>query len=226
MRSCSAVAWRARNSIQLWSVMTTGRSPSHRKRKRDVPLPASAPGGGLGVHAVDLATDDMPPAFLRWLADNGIDPRVYTLNASLPRYIRRNPRMLPQPSDQELGEQMGAKLLPVAWLPRGSQAWFAMDCRVKIARCEAYRRGLIYGVDASSAAAALALVGCALSSLSLRSRHCASIACLFVGFQSEGSATQEAVPGDNLLDLCCAPGMKTWCAASLQSTNVSAPASL
>ena len=32
-----------------------------------------------------------------------------------------------------------------------------MDCNVKIARCEAYRKGHIYGMDASSAAAAIAL---------------------------------------------------------------------
>ena len=59
------------------------------------------------MHAVALREEDMPPAFARWLADNRIDPRVYTLNNKLPRYVRRNPR-LPQPSAAELSEQLGA----------------------------------------------------------------------------------------------------------------------
>ena len=51
----------------------------------------------------------------------------------------------------------GTELRPVAWLPRGAHGWFALDCNVKIAACDAYRRGQIYGMDASSAAAVLAL---------------------------------------------------------------------
>ena len=51
----------------------------------------------------------------------------------------------------------GAELRPVSWLPRGPHGWYALDCNVKIARCDAYRHGYIYGMDASSAAAAIAL---------------------------------------------------------------------
>ena len=156
------------------------------------------------VHSTSVQQEDMPPAFVAWLAENHIDPRVYTLNAELPRYVRRNPR-LQQPSAAEISEQLGARrvasplplprltapyrlrlpcvcraggteLRPVTWLPRGPHGWYSLDCNVKIAGCDAYRRGYIYGMDASSAAAAIALA---------------------------------AVPGDRILDLCCAPATKT-----------------
>ena len=77
--------------------------PAERPRKQARKQEAHAP----HVHAVALREEDMPPAFARWLADNRIDPRVYTLNNKLPRYVRRNPR-LPQPSAAELSEQLGA----------------------------------------------------------------------------------------------------------------------
>ena len=48
----------------------------------------------------------MPPVFLAWLSENRVDPRVYTLNTKLPRYVRRNPR-LPQPSAAEISAQLG-----------------------------------------------------------------------------------------------------------------------
>jgi hypothetical protein len=114
------------------------------------------------VHAARPRIEDLPAPFLAWLAENGIDPSVYALNSTLPRYVRRNPRLRhTQPSVAALATQLGVaapeELRPVRWLPGGAHAWYALDCRLKIARCEAYRSGHIYGVDASSGAAALAL---------------------------------------------------------------------
>eukprot|EP01043_Picozoa_sp_COSAG02_P007941 COSAG02_NODE_246_length_27291_cov_105.654200_10_plen_124_part_00 len=60
----------------------------------------------LHVHSTGVREEDMPPVFLAWLAENRIDPRVYTLNAKLPRYVRRNPR-LGQPSAEEISAQLG-----------------------------------------------------------------------------------------------------------------------
>ena len=51
--------------------------------------------------------EDMPPVFLAWLSENRVDPRVYTLNTKLPRYVRPNPR-LPQPSVAEISAELGA----------------------------------------------------------------------------------------------------------------------
>jgi hypothetical protein len=59
------------------------------------------------VHSTGVLEEDMPPVFLAWLSENRIDPRVYTLNAKLPRYVRRNPRF-GQPSAAEISAQLGA----------------------------------------------------------------------------------------------------------------------
>jgi 16S rRNA C967 or C1407 C5-methylase (RsmB/RsmF family) len=114
------------------------------------------------VHSHQISTDELPQVFLTWLQDNGIDPRIYTECChTLPRYIRLNPRVSETLAIAELATQLGAPLEPVPWLPAATSggAWFRVDGSVKITGVDAYRRGQLYGMDASSAAAVLAM-GC------------------------------------------------------------------
>ena len=67
---------------------------------------AAGAAGSLHVHSTGVREEDMPAVFLAWLAEKRIDPRVYTLNAKLPRYVRRNPRF-GQPSAVEISTQLG-----------------------------------------------------------------------------------------------------------------------
>ena len=140
--------------------------------------PELPPEKGPHVHSQPILLQDLPPAFLSWLTENEIDPRVYTESHKLPRYIRLNPRSTGgAPTAQQLAAQLGAELRPVEWLkgPAAGGGWYALDSQHTIAGTAAYKRGLIYGMDASSAAAVLAL-GCQ--------------------------------PGNHILDLCCAPAAK------------------
>jgi len=93
----------------------------------------------------------LPPAFLEFLSENGLDPAVYSTAATIPRYIRLKPGMESQIA--EIEGELKCGLEKVSWLP----GFYAIPPEVQIAGTKAYQQGKIYGIDAASGAAILAL---------------------------------------------------------------------
>lgn len=94
----------------------------------------------------------LPAAFLEFLGDNGLDPMLYSASDTIPRYIRLKPgvesRMV-----SEIESELKCELRKVPWLPN----FYAIPPEVQIAGSKAYQQGKIYGIDAASGAAILAL---------------------------------------------------------------------
>ncbi|KAF8364581.1 hypothetical protein HHK36_033448 [Tetracentron sinense] len=99
----------------------------------------------------EISNFPLPDAFLDFLKDNGLDPSIYTMRDSTPRYIRIKPDSEAQVPDVEA--EIKCKLEKVAWLP----GFFSIPPHIQIAGSKAYREGKIYGIDAASGAAVLAL---------------------------------------------------------------------
>ncbi|XP_073008836.1 uncharacterized protein [Typha latifolia] len=93
----------------------------------------------------------LPAAFISFLDENGLDPSIYSLADTIPRYIRVKPGCESEFADIE--HELRCKLEKVVWLP----SFFAIPPQVQIAGSKAYRLGKIYGMDAASGAAVLAL---------------------------------------------------------------------
>ena len=111
-----------------------------------------------------------PPAFVAFLRANNIHPDNYAFH-DVPRYVRVSPRHEGTLVQSEIERQLGIAIEPVEWLP----GYYRVPSHIKIAGCEAYRSGQLYGIDVSSGAAVVAL---------------------------------DPRPGEDVLDLCCAPGAK------------------
>ncbi|GJN39744.1 hypothetical protein PR202_gb28881 [Eleusine coracana subsp. coracana] len=92
----------------------------------------------------------LPAAFLEFLSENGLDPAVYSMAASIPRYIRLKPGM--ESHVAEIERELKC-CLEVSWLP----GFYAIPPEIQIAGSKAYQQGKIYGIDAASGAAILAL---------------------------------------------------------------------
>lgn len=93
----------------------------------------------------------LPEAFLDFLNQNGLDPSLYASSQSIPRYIRLKPGCEAQLS--EIEAEINCKLKEVCWLPN----FYYLPPNVRIASTRAYQEGQIYGIDAASGAAVLAL---------------------------------------------------------------------
>ncbi|KAL6857240.1 hypothetical protein ACP4OV_018622 [Aristida adscensionis] len=93
----------------------------------------------------------LPAAFLEFLSENGLDPAVYSMAATIPRYIRLKPGMESQTA--EIEDELNCRLEKVSWLP----GFYALPPEIQIAGSKAYQQGKIYGIDAASGAAILAL---------------------------------------------------------------------
>ncbi|KAL5557543.1 hypothetical protein UlMin_039779 [Ulmus minor] len=87
----------------------------------------------------------LPEAFVDFLEANGLDPSLYSANESIPRYIRLKPGCEAQL--EEIEAQMNCKLEKVGWLP----GFYSLPPNTQIANSK------VYGIDASSGAAVLAL---------------------------------------------------------------------
>ncbi|KAL6516273.1 hypothetical protein OROGR_019578 [Orobanche gracilis] len=92
-----------------------------------------------------------PEAFLEFLDKNGLDSSIYAVTQSTPRYVRLKSGCEPQVP--EIEAEMKCKLNQVDWLPN----FYRLPHDVRIASTNAYREGKIYGLDAASGAAVLAL---------------------------------------------------------------------
>ncbi|KAF2071419.1 hypothetical protein CYY_007263 [Polysphondylium violaceum] len=114
-----------------------------------------------------------PQYFIDFLKSNNIPLDSYNIK-DLPRFIRLKSLSdsLNQSLLAEIENQLKTKLVKIHWLPG---FYKLQDSSVSISSSKAYKDGLIYGMDASSGAAILAL---------------------------------DPKPGDNILDICCAPGTK------------------
>ncbi|PIN05474.1 16S rRNA (cytosine(967)-C(5))-methyltransferase [Handroanthus impetiginosus] len=93
----------------------------------------------------------LPEAFLDFLNQNGLDPSIYVASQSTPRYIRLKPGCEAQLA--EIEAEIKYKLKEVWWLPN----FYSLPPDVQIANTKAYQEGKIYGIDAASGAAVLAL---------------------------------------------------------------------
>lgn len=135
--------------------------------------------------------------FVAYLRANGMSEEDFAVEASVleRRYIRLNPFFrCKEEHRQDKGDTVendsetklvGARLVssclnieekmcsPVDWLP--SSHIYAVGGSTRVACSLAYKSGLLYGIEASSAACVLAL---------------------------------DPQPGDDVLDICCAPGAK------------------
>lgn len=101
--------------------------------------------------AADELPTTLPPAFLAFLKQNGLDASIYAAAATLPRYVR----VKPQASSEIPGieQELGLKLSPLPWLP----SFFSLPPEAQIASTLAYQQGKLYGMDAASGAAVAAL---------------------------------------------------------------------
>lgn len=94
----------------------------------------------------------LPAAFLEFLGENGLDPMLYSMADTIPRYIRLKPgtesRMV-----TEIETELKCDLTKVSWLPD----FYAIPPEIQIAGSNAYQQGKIYGIDAASGAATIAL---------------------------------------------------------------------
>ncbi|KAI3465846.1 hypothetical protein Pfo_022509 [Paulownia fortunei] len=93
----------------------------------------------------------LPEAFLDFLNQNGLDPSIYIASHSTPRYIRLKPGCEAQLA--EIEAEIKHKLKELCWLPN----FYYLPPDVRIASTKAYQEGKIYGIDAASGAAVLAL---------------------------------------------------------------------
>ncbi|KAI4327743.1 hypothetical protein L6164_020168 [Bauhinia variegata] len=93
----------------------------------------------------------LPGAFLDFLKENGLDPSIYTAIDSIPRYIRLKPGC--EAYIEEVQAEMKCKLQKVDWLA----GFYSIPPDIQIASSKAYQEGKIYGIDASSGAAVMAL---------------------------------------------------------------------
>ncbi|TKY55922.1 Ribosomal RNA small subunit methyltransferase B [Spatholobus suberectus] len=97
------------------------------------------------------ATVPLPEAFLQFLEANGLDPSIYTAIDSTPRYIRLKPGC--EACIEEVEAEVKCKVEKLEWLP----GFYSLPPHIQIAGSRAYREGKIYGVDAASGAAVMAL---------------------------------------------------------------------
>ncbi|XP_047968920.1 uncharacterized protein LOC125212724 isoform X2 [Salvia hispanica] len=93
----------------------------------------------------------LPESFLEFLHQNGLDPSIYAASHSTPRYIRLKPGC--KLEKEEIEDEIKCRLEEVYWLPD----FYFLPPDVRIASTKAYQEGKIYGIDAASGAAVLAL---------------------------------------------------------------------
>ncbi|XP_057796199.1 multisite-specific tRNA:(cytosine-C(5))-methyltransferase trm4b [Salvia miltiorrhiza] len=93
----------------------------------------------------------LPESFLEFLNQNDLDPSIYAASQSTPRYIRLKPGCKLELA--EIEDELKCKLEEVCWLPD----FYYLPPDVRIASTKAYQEGKIYGIDAASGAAVLAL---------------------------------------------------------------------
>ncbi|KAL1370554.1 uncharacterized protein [Arachis hypogaea] len=99
----------------------------------------------------DAPTLPLPEPFLQFLEANDLDPSIYTAIDSTPRFIRLKPGF--DACVEEVEKEVKCKLEKVQWL----QGFYSLPPHVQIAGSRAYQEGKIYGIDASSGAAVMAL---------------------------------------------------------------------
>ncbi|EGC37643.1 hypothetical protein DICPUDRAFT_76769 [Dictyostelium purpureum] len=120
--------------------------------------------------------NNKPKEFIEFLNNNDIPLDSYNVK-DIPRFIRIKQKEYENSKDKNLfiksiEEDLGTKLIPIKWLP---YFYKFENSNATISSTKSYKSGIIYGMDASSGAAILAL---------------------------------NPKPGDNVLDICCAPGTK------------------
>ncbi|KAM7252369.1 hypothetical protein ACFE04_024252 [Oxalis oulophora] len=93
----------------------------------------------------------LPEAFLNFLEANSLDPSIYSSITSIPRYIRLKHEN--ETHIEELEAELNCKLQRVNWLP----AFYSLPPQTQIANSKAYKQGKLYGIDAASGAAVMAL---------------------------------------------------------------------
>ncbi|XP_026405646.1 uncharacterized protein LOC113300726 [Papaver somniferum] len=101
-----------------------------------------------------VPTLPLPEAFLNFLNENGLDSSIYssTTTNTTPRYIRVKPSE-GEAHIPELEAEINCKLDKVDWLPN----FYSIPPHIQIASTNSYRQGNVYGMDAVSGAAVLAL---------------------------------------------------------------------
>ncbi|KAJ4847329.1 hypothetical protein Tsubulata_037259 [Turnera subulata] len=99
----------------------------------------------------ETANLPLPDAFLEFLRANGIDPSIYAAADSIPRYVRLEAGC--EAELEEIEAEIKCQLQRVEWLP----GFYSLPPHIQIASSNAYKQGKIYGIDAASGAAVMAL---------------------------------------------------------------------
>lgn len=133
-----------------------------------------------GEVSTEVGWAEVPEGMRAFVASNGLPADAYQLRG-LYRFVRLNPRLWSARTtspletaavlQRELGGEGALEAEAVEWLP----GFYRLPHSASISDSDLYKTGKIYGIDASSGAAVVAL---------------------------------DPQPGDNVLDLCCAPGAK------------------
>ncbi|ORY08239.1 S-adenosyl-L-methionine-dependent methyltransferase [Basidiobolus meristosporus CBS 931.73] len=96
---------------------------------------------------------NFPPAFLKFLEENEIDPTIYGQSVNLPRYIRINPTL----DEKEIVGELKKELNTDIWEVPGVPGFYGLDGTIKIASSALYKAGKVFGIDLSSGLAVYAL---------------------------------------------------------------------
>ncbi|KAG9292965.1 hypothetical protein G9A89_016327 [Geosiphon pyriformis] len=99
-----------------------------------------------------FSIESLPKTFLEFLKENEINPIIYQ-NQALPRYIRLNTNHKNPVRRDELEAELKGPVKPVT----GIDGFFEVDGKSKIATCQSYKEGKIFGIDLSSGIAVHAL---------------------------------------------------------------------
>ncbi|KAF6167505.1 hypothetical protein GIB67_031706 [Kingdonia uniflora] len=117
----------------------------------------------MAAETTTTISPPLPDAFLKFLNKNDIDPSIYHNSSNhsnpIPRYIRLKPQSSSGETEKalvsDIEKELKCKLEKVEWLLLCG--FFSIPSHIQIAISKHYRQGNIYGIDAASGAAVIAL---------------------------------------------------------------------
>ena len=100
-----------------------------------------------------MVSRDFPEELKEFLEKNNVPVEVFEVE--LPRYVRVNPRNTPEKA--AFLRELEQTNITECWVTEVSEHFWKIPKHLKIANCESYKQGKLYGMDLSSGASVLAL---------------------------------------------------------------------